>query len=224
MSLNANSIITGVAGELNDPKSVRWTLADKVRYLNLAQRMVVLVRPDANSTTQAVKLVAGTKQSIPNDGLVLLDFVRNMGADGLTPGYPVRETDRKVLDSFNRLWHKASGKSFITEYSFDDRVATDFYVTPPVSSTVDVWGEIVYSKTPTVVLIDALDVTLDLADVYEVPIREWMKREAFAKEISSQASVQMSARFEQSFYQALGIKWQADKAVSPNNDEGPQVS
>lgn len=212
--MQASDVIDDVRKTLNDNSEIRWTTDELISYLNAAMLQVALVRPDASAKTEAIQLVAGTKQSIPSGGLRLLDVIRNMGTDGATPGYPVTPVDRTNLDLSNRLWHKTAGKTAIKNFSFDEKTPKTFYCTPPVSSTTAVYAEISYSDSPTPVT--AVGDTLPLDDVYRMPLHDWVLRMAFGKEIASSRSQALSARYENAFYQSLGIKSRADIAVTPN--------
>ncbi len=216
MALTPTNIIADVARDLADPNKVRWTQDEHISYLNSALRQIVLVRPDANSVVATVQLAPGTKQAVPSGGLALLDVVRNMGPSGTTPGKPIKRADRAVLDASDPTWHSRTAKTVVSNFSFDERVPTAYYVSPPVHATTQVWAEIMYSKAPTAVTSQNLDTPIELSDVYETPIKDWMKRCAYKKEISSQGSQILAGSFEQSFYNALGIKLRADFASSPN--------
>jgi len=106
---------------------------------NDAQKAIAKYIPFACSRVDAIKLKPGTKQSIdviaaadvkPGDGSVaadqvfgnfLNDIVRNMGADGLTPGRTISVIARDMMDSSNPNWHSAATKNRVDEYTFDIR-------------------------------------------------------------------------------------------------------
>ena len=56
MTTAAQSIIRRVVETLQDTTSVRWPVAELVRYLNDGQREVVLYRPDSMVTNATVTL------------------------------------------------------------------------------------------------------------------------------------------------------------------------
>lgn len=212
----AGDIIRKVRDGLQDDNQVRWTDSELLDYLNAAILMLALVRPDSSQKNVAHKLTAGTKQSIPVDGLRFLKVSRNLGADGNTPGYPVTDAKLATLNALDRSWHKKTGKTYISSYAFDEKIPKEFYCHPPVSSSVNVYVDLYYSASP-VPIIDIEDEDPLIADdVYEAPIKMWMLHLAFAKELSSVSSQQLSARYENSFYQALGIKSKVDLNISPN--------
>lgn len=144
------------------PQFTRFSEADLVRWLNDAQAAVAKFIVQACSRVDSVKLVAGTKQSIasvaPADvkpatlaapllGTSLLDVVRNMGADGATPGRAVRLAEREALDAADPLWHTRTAAAVRT-YSYDPATPGVFYVSPGVPTGTAVWLEIAWTTQP----------------------------------------------------------------------------
>ena len=79
MALAAADIIRRVSDTLYDTDNVRWPVQELREYLSDAQRAAVMVRPEANPVTRIVSVTPGTKQTLPADGWVLIEAVRNMG-------------------------------------------------------------------------------------------------------------------------------------------------
>ena len=77
MSIAAQALIRRVVETLQDTTSIRWPVAELVRYLNDGQREIIVHRPDAMVTNASVSLASGTKQSLPANGAKLIDVVRN---------------------------------------------------------------------------------------------------------------------------------------------------
>jgi hypothetical protein len=215
----ASVITAAVAAELQDPNHVRWSLAKLLEYVSSAQRAVALVRPDATATTAAVQLAAGTRQSLPDGGLRLLKVVRNMGADGATPGRVIHKTDADTLDCFDPDWHAASKASAtVLEYAYDDRVPKTYYVNPPVPATPAVYVEIAHSATPADVDDDADPLAID--DVYEPALRHWTLYLAYSLNVEQRNANRAAAHY-QGFFNVLGVKIRSDMMVSPNAKAAP---
>lgn len=211
------SILGDVRNTLNDEGSVqRWSDADIVKYYNAAILQLALVRPDATAVTSALTLVSGTRQTLPSGGLRLIRITRNMGADGLTPGVPVKRADEQTLGMFKPDWHTQTAAAAIKNYLYDDRDPKTYWVNPPSDGTGRVQG--IYSAAPTAetTVTVAAGALLAVDDVYLAPVKAWMLKEAFGVEISSLASQALSRQYEREFYQSLGIKYQGERAVSPN--------
>jgi len=148
------------------PQFQRHVEVELVDWLNDAQMALTKFLPPACSRVGAMKLKPGTRQSIETilaadfkpaeggtlsanlNGTQLLDLVRNMGADGLTPGRVIRRTERKILDSQSPTWHTVTG-SAVSSFMYDPETPRYFLVTPAVpSGGSDVWAEISLTAQP----------------------------------------------------------------------------
>lgn len=145
------------------PQFQRWTERELVHWLNDGQVAICSLVPIASSRVDAVKLAAGTRQSIaaiaaadckPGDGstpsqpIYGTQFIgprRNMGADGLTPGRAVRVVERDMLDTTDPTWHTKTGNA-IRSVVYDPETPRYFYVSP--GSTGSLWLEIAYTSAP----------------------------------------------------------------------------
>lgn len=149
------------------PQFTRWPEIEIVQWLNDAQLAIAKFLPAAHSRVDAVKLKAGTLQTIesisaanckPGDGSTptvpilgtqVLDVICNMGTDGLTPGKSVRLlTDgREVLDTQSPGWHSVTGPES-SLFMFDPRFPRYFHVYPGVPSATLRWVRIAYTAQP----------------------------------------------------------------------------
>jgi hypothetical protein len=223
MTLYAEKILTDVRQTLQDEGSTKkWKDEDLVAYLNEGLRTIALFKPDATAKTGNVTLVAGTRQTLPADGLRLIKLTRNMGADGNTPGRPVHVADEQMLSRFAPDWHTRAGADEIENYTYDEQDPKTFWVFPPANAGRQVEG--VYSAAPAE--LDAADLNYDtpavvvpLDDVYEAVLKAWVLRCAFGVEISSLSSQRLALRYEQSFASMLGLKWRVDLFTSPNQQQ-----
>lgn len=156
-----------VSDQLQDtaPQFRRHKQDAMVHALNDAQRVIAKFLPSSCSRVDAIKLVPGTKQSIefvpaasikPGDGTAAVDRrgnrllaspIRNMGADGETPGRAVRAVERVVLDQSDPNWHTSKAK-VVTQIVYDPQFPKVFYVCPGVTDAADVWIEIPWLPDP----------------------------------------------------------------------------
>jgi len=127
-TIAASAIISKAAEHLHDVDHVRWTAAELLYWLNEGQRAIAILRPEAKTINGSVKLVAGTKQTIPATGIRLHKVIRNMGADGSTAGKVIFLIDVSTLDQFNPDWHTDDSDSDVLNYMFDGNDPLTFYV------------------------------------------------------------------------------------------------
>lgn len=207
----ASSIIDKAAKQLLDAAGVRWPSPELLGWLNDGQRATVLVKPTAYVKSAAVRLAAGTKQSLPADGAQLLDVVRNMGTDGLVPGRAVRIASRDMLDAQAPNWHAATASSVVRHYLYDPRDPKRFYVYPPNTGTGYV--ELVHAATPPDVA--AVGNPIELDDAYETVLLDYVLYRAFSKD-SEAADDGKAQRHMTAWITALGGKVQAEGSSNPN--------
>lgn len=148
-----------VSSALSDgsPQFSRWPERYLVHLLNDAQSVIGSLVTTACSRLVAIKLKAGTKQSIANvaaadwklDGVAgaapllgrrLLGVWRNMGTDGATPGRAIRAVERDVLDALDPNWH-TSRQTKVYEYAYNEDTPTVFFAVPGAHAETPVWVE-----------------------------------------------------------------------------------
>lgn len=145
------------------PQFQRQPETEMVYWLDDAQVAITKFVPAACSRVDAVRLVPGTRQSIqaipaayclPGDGSTpaqpiygtqLLDIIRNMGANGSTPGRVIRRTERGPLDRTYPTWHTITGPS-VNSFMYDPATPRYFLVTPGVTGVM--WVEMAFTAQP----------------------------------------------------------------------------
>ena len=211
----ASDIISRAQIVLNDAGGVRWTDTELLKWISDGQRVIALVRPDSVSENTARTLVAGTKQTIPADGMRLLDVIRNLTLIG-GPDRAVRMVDRETLDAQNANWHLATaGKTM--NFVYDNRDPLHFYVYPPAVNGAKL--EILYAKQPAE--ITATSQTLGLLDIYAEPLFNYVLFRAYSKDAEFGANAALAQGYLSLFTNLLGIKTTKDFAFSPEvNKQG----
>lgn len=149
------------------PQFTFWPEHELVQWMNDAQAAITKFLPSACSRVDAIKLKPGTRQSIdkilaadckPGDGSTptlpvygkqLIDGVmRNMGADGATPGTAIRLVDRSIKDGQSLNWHTVVGAGSVSSLIYNPETPKVFYVSPGVSASVVTWIELAYTAQP----------------------------------------------------------------------------
>lgn len=213
MPISVSDITKGVGTLLLDEDHIRWPVAEIIRWGNEAMGAILNRHPQAFSRTVVMSLVAGTKQEIPASGVALLDVVRNMAADGVTPAGAIRRSDRQQLDDADPNWHMMKPKTAVRHFMHDDRQPTVFYVYPPVNAGVK--AEIVHTFLPAQVAETDEDGEFDCRREYTEAVVNYICYRCLAKDADF-AQGQLAASYYQAFEAALGVKTQAQMAASPN--------
>jgi len=173
----ASAVINKCATLLFDSNNVKWSRAELLGWVNDGQRSIVSMIPEASATMTVLQLVVGARQTIPNDGYILLDIVRNMGSGGATPGRAIARVDRSTLDESNPLWQSDAATATQTVYMYNLRDRKSFYVYPPCTGANR--AEIIYSKLPTDL---AEGGAIGIDDIYQPALLDYVLARAFSKQ------------------------------------------
>lgn len=224
------------------PQFVRWPEREMVAWLNDAQRAISKYLPSSCSRIDAIKLSPGTRQSIasilaanikPGDGstaanvtgAALLDVVRNMGMDGVTPGRSIRVVSREVMDSQTPDWHTNTGAVTIDQFMFDPRVPKAFYVSPPVHATTPVWVEAAYMADPVQIAWSGVatygmdgssTAMISVDDKHIDDLVNYIVARAYSKDAEFAANQNLATNYTQLFLTSLNAQATALTGVNPN--------
>jgi hypothetical protein len=210
-TVTAGAIITKAATQLIDIPGVRWTRAELLGWLNDGLRQIVLMQPNATNTPVVVQLVAGTRQTLPTGGWMLLNIYRNMGTNGSTPGRAVRIISRELLDAFNPDWHSATASAITKNYIYDLQDQTAYYVYPPSTGTN--YLEINYSMQPADLTSESQ--VIPMFDVYQGPLLDYMLFRACTKDAEYAAGVALGQLYLATFTAATNVKEQSETKGTP---------
>jgi hypothetical protein len=213
MAVTAESILDRVRTQLIDTNvEQRWSDEELLRWLSDGQRALVSFIPDASSTIAVRPLAAGTRQSIPSDGHMLLTIFRNTNAGGTTGGRAVRVASRELLDGFDPAWHSASATVNVQAYIFDPQHPDVFYVYPP--NTGAGYVELSYSVMPED-LASTSD-TLTVSDIYQTPLVDYVLYRAHQKDGDFAAGQAIASNYLQLFLAHIGQGQAAELSNNPN--------
>lgn len=217
MAITAQSLIQRVVETLQDASSVRWPVAELVRYLNDAQREVILYRPDAMVTNATLTCAAGSKQALPAGGTKLIEIVRNSNGNKRS----VRLVSRYVLDAQSPNWHSLTGVTEILNYMYDPRDPRVFYVYPPAASS-GASLDIVYSAMPTDIaepaagsIYSAVTGNIGVPDIYGNPMIDYVLYRAYTKDAEYAGNAQRAVAHYEAFKAALTAEATGTAVVAP---------
>lgn len=228
----ASTIFTDAGRILLDPDATRWTNPERLVYLNAGQVEIVELKPDENAVNDVYKMVAGTKQSIPDGtanflnasgatlarGLQLIKVTRNMGLTGLAAGSVIAPVDTAVMDAMDPDWHTETASATVKNYMFDERDPRRFYITPPNLGTGYV--EAVFSAMPAAIAAAAgpsYAVAITLGDNNQQRLLDYLLYRCYSKDASlSPYNGERAVAHWNLFVQSLGRMDLVQKQYSPN--------
>lgn len=210
----ASDVIEKAQIVLMDATGTRWPVATELLgWLCDGQREVLVYKPNAFVKNLAVKLAAGTKQQLPTDGVQLIDVVRNMGANGTTPGRAVRITERESLDSANPDWHTSTPAAVVKHYIYSLLDPKHFYVYPPQPAADQGYVEVIYGATPGDV---ALTDPIAVDDIYQNVLVDYILYRAFSKDSEYNGDGGRASAHQNAYMTALTGKMRVEWVANPN--------
>lgn len=216
-------ILERVTPLYHDEDYVRVPQRRYLQFLDDALSQLILARPDAHVRVDTVQLQEGTRQELPEDGYVLIDIYMNKpNQTGI--GAPILQVERKNLDYFSN-WHGDTSTTVVNEYAFDTRSPRVYWVTPPVGDT-PVYVEMAYSyKINEFAKIDdtfdnVMDMDIPISDNYRNPIIYYVLNLLYSTDSSSVNDRAIAQRYEQLFYQSLGLEYKASVVNVPMFTDG----
>lgn len=217
-TVTAKTILDKASTQLTDLANIRWTRAELLGWLNDGMRQIVLIQPSASSTTVSKQLVAGTRQTLPADGWLLLSMYRNMGTNGITPGRVIRLISREILDSFNPNWNTDTAKAEVRNYIYTNQDQTAFYVYPPNTGTQYV--ELNYS-------VQLADLTsesqaIPIFDVFQSSLVDYILYRACSKDAEYAPGLQLAQGYLATFVAAIQGKSDSEVTNDPTQSLGPR--
>ena len=237
--MKVKDILDRVTTLYNDTEYIRIPESHYLKFLDDALSMIVMMRPDSHVKTEIVQLVPGTRQTLPEDGLSLIEIYMNKKAIldpngaviSYSNSYPVAHVEREDLDYFSN-WQSRVGvasKDHIDEFAYELRSPRTFWVNPYVSETKPVYVEMDYSypfikygdMEPDVDVgyLHIEELELDIPDTFMAPICYYMLYLLYSTDSTSQLDKSIAASYLQQFQQALSLEYQANQTVMPRTDK-----
>ena len=205
MATTVKSILNRTAILLNDLEYERWTEQELLGWLNDGQKAIATApATDAYVIRGNVTAVAGSVQSLPSDGIRLVDVVKNSN------GAPVLQSDYATADILGGAW-RAGTTGPAENYFFDERNPKQFEVYPPQAGGETI--EIVYGAKPATIGIND-NILID--DLYSDALVNYITYRALSKD-TEDASPELgrATAFFRAYLQATGQKDVTDVLVEP---------
>jgi hypothetical protein len=207
MPTTVRSVLNRVAALLNDEEYERWEEAELIGWLNDGQKAIATApATDAYVKRDNITTVAGTIQSLPADGIRLVEVVKNV-----TDGSPVLQSDYSIVDILGGAWRGGTAATLAENYFFDERNPKEFEVYPPAVGGDSI--EIVYGANPDDVGVND-NITID--DEYADALINYVVYRSLSKD-TEDASPELgrATAFYRAYLLATGQKDQVDVLVEP---------
>ena len=236
MALSSQAIADKVILVLQDQGFVRWTKPDLAKWINLACRMLVRLKPGVLVTSAALLLTAGTKQTLVGasfkktvDGaalaitaLELLGVVRNLGSTGTeaAAGKPITLMQRQTLDVALPGWHSQAAGTEIKYLLPDLLDRKTFHVYPKATASPAMYIEVEVTRLPVNSLQDSAsafasnDLDAGIDDIYEDVLVDLVLGLAFRLDGENASYAALSWRYLSGAMAALGVRVPREKILA----------
>ena len=208
MSFLASAVIQRARYTLLDESAVAWSNAELYSYLNGGMTQLVSIKPDAYPRVASLTLVAGTWQSLPDDGVLFLDAVQNT-AGGFVTVQAAHEFVR-----VHPTWAADTASANVSYVLFDPRLPTNFNVYPPATAGATLrvkYGAMAEPVVPTT------QETVDFPAWYETPLWAFVVGSAYAKNGKRQDLAKFQ-QFMSMFMQAVAGNTASERSTAPAAD------
>lgn len=204
--LTVQDVLQRVTILLEDDAEDIWDRDELVTWLNDAVLSLVNKKPDAYVKRSVVSLVEGTYQTLPEDGMMLVHVVRDMGTHKSITGLPL-----DILDDQHPSWRQPVLSSNVLHYTYSDKDPKHYEVYPSVADGVQI--EIDYGALPENVSVDTD--TIPIGKEYLNVLVDWVLYRAYSKDDES-ADLSKATMHLHAFMNALGLKVTTQQAIIPN--------
>jgi hypothetical protein len=207
MAFQAKDVMIAASNILQDAGTIRWTPPELLSYLNEGVREIVAIKPNAASITVDLPLIAGPKQTLPDNYTVLSRAIRNT-----VSGKPIRVLDRReILDSQIPGWMNTTTLAYALDISYLIHDMTDprtFFVAAGALITSSI--EVVVGVMPDPVaagasILDVMSYTasVGLPDLYRNCLIDYVLYRAFSKDAGIAGAAQRAQAHKGLFDNAI---------------------
>jgi hypothetical protein len=208
MNTDAKTIIDNALLILSDD-ATHWTTAELLGWLNAGQLELVVLAPLANAKTAAVQLVAGVKQSLPADGVSLIDINYNLGA-GSTVGTPINRVPNEVMQKRLPLWTTTTASAVVKHFIYSAGNPLSFYVYPPQPTVTPGYVNMIYGAIPTTIANATAGTKITVPDHYANALTDYVMYRALSKDATYGNQDPKAQIYYQSFVKLLSVELSAE--------------
>lgn len=201
---DAKTIIDKASVLLEDVSALHWPATELLGWLNDGQRELVTLAPQANIKNVPLHLVAGVKQSLPSDAIVLLDIPYNSGSAGTTVGTVINHVPKEIMLKRIPGWTTTLPNSSVKHYIYSASDPLIFYIYPPQPAATK-YVELVYAAIPVLIANATVGSKITIADTYQNALLDYVIYRALSKDSEYGNQDAKAMAHYQAFTQAVVI-------------------
>jgi len=170
-----------------------WTVEDVLGYINEGVKNTIQRAPQANSKKEMITAAAGIEQTLPNDGVEIINIIANANVSGKL-GDIIHRVDVQEKDAYNPSWRNDRARSIAIEW-MKRSSPTQFLLWPPLSKATQVYAEFSYYPAD----VTGVGDTIVIANEYNEPVRTWALYRTFGRDSQDTPSVARSTGYRKEF-------------------------
>lgn len=209
MPIPAQSILSTALITLQDVTNVRWTTPELLGYLSEGVRALIVARPDAFNKKVAFTPVAGARQALPAECVVLIDILGNTNGSQRA----VTKVDMGLLSAINRDWQSGRQSAVARHFTYDERDPFSFYVYPPANGLGSI--DLLHSFFPADLTSAGDNVPLNAQ--WFSPLLNFVLGKSYEKDAEYGGNAAAAGAYMAAFASGLSTQIQAASTVSPKS-------
>jgi hypothetical protein len=211
--INAQAVLDAARVTLLDAAKRTWPDAELLDYLNEGLRASCGIKADIYTSEEYIQLVAGTLQTIPDNGTSLIRISDNRN------GRIVTQVDFDLLQESNRFWPAGTLETTVENYAADPRDPRRFIVSPPNDGRGQV--RMLWATPPDEITLGTTE--MPVSDIYQPPLIDYVLYRAYSKNSARQDLAKAQSNYTR-WGQYLGLRSQQQLAVAPRVANEPGTS
>lgn len=213
MTIAISTIINAAARELYDVDNIKWSRSELLGFVSEAEKQIMVLHPQNNSTVDTIDLAAGCQQAVPIEAHQLVDVYHNVASDNLTPRRAVRMVSRRLMNSYEPGWMYAAQTTEVQNVIFDEQDKRHFWVYPPNNGEGKLNIAYLAVSEPYATEED----NLRISDAYYTAALEFVLFRACSKQAPFSPGPSEASRHFALFTAAMTVKADSEAVNSPND-------
>lgn len=210
---DAKTIIDKASLLLADVSQSFWLVSELLGWLNDGQRDIATTMPQANVKNSPLQLVAGVKQALPSDGILLLDIPHNLGSLGTTVGTLINHVPKEIMLKRIPGWTTTMANGIVKHYVYSVSDPLIFYVYPPQPAAPK-YVECVYSALPVLIANANVGTKITIPDYFQTELLDYVLYRAFSKDFDNSSQVARGQEHYQLFTAAIAAKIASENSAN----------
>lgn len=226
MTFLASHVLTDASVALIDEGHARWSLAEKLGYLNEALREAVVLKPNISTTVAVLTLQAGPVQNLPSNYTVLVEVLSNIVTDHENEaervrGQAVRPLPKpQILDQMFPGWRGSAGRSQQVQHVIYDLTTPHHFIVFPANTGTGMI-EVVAGQRLAPLEVDgdansiaSYDQVVPLDDLYRLALTNFVIGKCFAKDSGVQGSAERAQAYLTDFQNGVLGRITSEKNIA----------